>query len=98
MSARRGPVRGIAPRRRRIVGGVFVAPTLTQDGFRFYEDDAVEGSATPLAGEDIDITVAKATPFRLRLQVDTTGDAPSGQFKLQYRKVGDPASEWEDVL
>jgi hypothetical protein len=74
-----------------------VAYTIQQEGFRFYDDDADEGSNTPLANQDIDITIAPETPFLLRVLGNATGDRPTEQATLQYRKVGDAASEWETI-
>jgi hypothetical protein len=71
--------------------------SIEQEGFRFYQDDADEGSNTPLADQDVDITIATATPFLLRVLGNATGDRPTEQATLQYRKVGDPDSEWETI-
>lgn len=68
-----------------------------QEGFRFYADDAAAGSATPLANQDVDVSVAKGTNFRLRVLGNMTGDAPSEAATLQYKKSGDAASEWETI-
>jgi len=68
-----------------------------QEGYRWRDDDADEDEATWLADQDNDITRAKSTNTRLRTLIDATDDAPSQQATLQYRKVGDPASEWRDM-
>jgi len=73
------------------------AGVLTQDGYRFYDDDAAVGSETALANEDTNITRGKEAPFRLRIQVDVTGDADASAMTLQYKEVGDGVAEWRDV-
>lgn len=75
-------------------GGV---PTLNQDGFRFYDDDAAVGSETPLDAEDTNVTRSKESPFRLRVQVDATDDPDASAMTLQYKEVADGAAEWRDV-
>lgn len=68
--------------------------TSDQDGFRFYNDDGSESAATAIAAEDTNISRAKETNTRLRTQTDFTGDPPTQQLGLEYRKVGDAATEW----
>lgn len=68
-----------------------------QQGYRYYADDAAEGSATPLAAEDTNISRLQGKNTRVRIQVDTSGDEPSAAATYQVRKVGDPTSEWETI-
>lgn len=72
------------------------AATLDQTHYRFRNDDGSETGATWAASEDTPITLAKNTPKRLRVQIQSTGDKASASYKLQYRKVGD--TTWKDVL
>jgi hypothetical protein len=74
-----------------------VAVSYEATHYRFYDDDDVVGSETPLDDEDTDVSVGPETPFRLRYQIDTTGDAPSEGVTLQYKEVSDDAVEWRDV-
>lgn len=75
-----------------------VAVTRDQDGFRFYDDDAAPGSETALAAEDTNVgSVGQETPFHLRIQTDTTGDAPDEGVIVQYKEVSDATTEWRDV-
>ncbi len=60
--------------------------TTIHSHFRFYEDDALEG--TPLANEDTSINVEKNTPFHLRFQVDTTETASTTRYVVQFRLGG----------
>lgn len=69
--------------------------SLNQEGFRFYEDNNTESTATAIAAQDTGITRAPGTTARLRVLLDATGDPPSLQYKLRYRKVGD--TTWLDV-
>lgn len=68
-----------------------------QEGYRFREDDGSESTATWIAVQDVDITRGKETNTRIRVLLDMTGDAPTQQVTLQYRKVGDADSEWRNV-
>ena len=73
------------------------AVSYEQEGFRFRNDNGSESAATWIAAQDTNISRGKTTNTRLRMLADATGDAPSEAATLQYRKVGDPASEWENV-
>lgn len=74
------------------------AEAYDQYGYRFYEDDDVEGSATPLATQNNPADVAIEGAFRLRIGVDTNGeDPPSEALTLQYRLVGSGSGEWHDI-
>jgi len=74
-------------------------PVLTcdQEGFRFRKDDGSESAATWLVAQDTDISRGKLQPARLRILTDYTGDPATTALKMQFRKVGDPTSEWEDL-
>lgn len=72
-----------------------VLPTIEQEGFRFRNDDGSETTATWRQTQDTNDSVAVSTRIRLRTLINTTGDTFSGQYKLQYRKVGDDT--WMDV-
>lgn len=68
------------------------------EGYRFVNDDGSESTATFLAAQDTDITRAKALNTRLRTLVDTGGtNPPTVAVTLQFRRVGDDDTEWEDV-
>jgi len=69
-----------------------------QEGFRFRNDDGSESAATWKADQDTDISLGKEVACRLRTLVDMTGDPPTQQATLQYRKVGDPATEWRTIV
>lgn len=76
------------------VGG---ASTISQSGFRFYDDTGLANAAVGIEAEDTIITLAVSTPTRLRFQINATGSPTSQDFTLQYRKVGDADSEWENI-
>jgi hypothetical protein len=67
------------------------------EGFRFRNDDGSESTASWLAAQDANLTRDKALTTRLRTLVDTYIDTPSEAATLQWRKVGDPDSEWRTV-
>lgn len=71
-----------------------VTLALEQEGFRWRNDDGSETTATWKAAQDTNVTVVPDQTTRLRMIVNTTGDAPSTRYKLQYRKVG--AASWRD--
>ncbi len=68
-----------------------------QEGHQFRQDDGSESGATDIGAQDSDISSAKEVNRRLRVLSDATGDPPTHQVTLQFRKVGDPDSEWESV-
>ena len=69
---------------------------LEQEGYRWRADDGSETSATWLAGQDSNITRAADIATRLRMLVNDTGDSPSTQFQLEWRKVSG-ATDWRRV-
>lgn len=69
--------------------------TFEQEGYRWRADDAGETSANWLASQDTNITRAKGLNTRLRILVNTTGNTPSTQYRLEFRKVGD--STWTTI-
>ena len=76
-------------------GGALVSLVLEQEGFRFRNDDGSETTATWAASQDTNYSVSPSTLKRLRMLVNATGDPAAGEYKLQYRKVGDDT--WMDV-
>lgn len=68
-----------------------------QEGYQFRLDDGSESGATDIGSQDTNITAPPNQNRRLRVLTDTTGDAPSEGVTFQYRRVGDPDSEWEDL-
>lgn len=68
-----------------------------QEGHQFREDDGSESGASDIGSQDSNVTRAKETATRLRMLTDADGDAPAEAATLQYRKVGDAATEWRDV-
>lgn len=73
------------------------AVTYEQEGHQFRLDDGSESGASDIGAQDSNITAAIGENRRLRILTDVTGDAGSVAVTLQYRKVGDPDSEWRDV-
>jgi hypothetical protein len=70
---------------------------MEQEGFRWRNDDGDEDEATWRQNQDVDDTVAKSTNVRLRTLVDATGDPPTQQATLQYKRSDEAAAEWRDV-
>lgn len=68
---------------------------LTQHSFRFRNDDGDEDEATWKASLNTDITLPPGEIVRLRVLLDSVGDQDAGQYRLEYRKVGDTV--WEVV-
>lgn len=69
------------------------AATTDQEGFRFRNDDGSETTATWLADQDTNITRDKDLTTRLRFLIDSSGDLPATQYQLEWRKMGDTASD-----
>lgn len=76
-------------------GSAPATPEYEQTRYRFRNDDGSETTATWAAAQNTPISLAKSTPTRLRVQIQTTNDAPSASYKLQYRKVGD--TDWQEI-
>lgn len=70
-----------------------ITSTLTQEGFRFYNDDGSESTATAKDSQDTGISLAKNQTIRIRVLVDASGDPDSKQFTLKYKKASDADSE-----
>lgn len=63
--------------------------TLTQQHYRFRNDDGSESTATWNAAADTNINLAQGSPIRLRTQIQAALDPASANFQLEYRRVGD---------
>lgn len=63
--------------------------TLTQEGYRWRLDDANEAAATWAANQDTGITAPANAVRRLRVLVDTTGDANAAAYRLEYKEAND---------
>lgn len=72
-------------------------PVITQTHYRWRNDDGSETTATWAAAEDTEMSAAQGVRRRLRVQCDTNTNRDSEQLTLQYRKVGDPATEWRTI-
>lgn len=68
-----------------------------QEGFRFRNDDDSEADATWKEDQDDPASVGKEENIRLRMLVDTDGDAATRQITFQYKRDDEAASEWRDV-
>jgi hypothetical protein len=62
---------------------------IDQEGFRFRNDDGDEDGATWIDAQDTDITREIEVNTRLRLLLNATGDPPSSQYRLEYKKSSD---------
>ena len=74
------------------------AVLFTQEGFRWRYDDGDEDGATFSAAQDEPSAASIGVTKRLRAIVNLNGNpgSPSAeQFRLEYRKVGDP--DWKRV-
>lgn len=62
---------------------------IEQEGYRFRDDDGSESAATWLASQDSNVTRATATNTRLRALLNATGNPPSQQYQLEFKKSSD---------
>jgi hypothetical protein len=61
-------------------------------------DNGSESAAGWRENQDVDETgVDKNTNIRLRVLLNATGDPSTKQFKLQYKRTAEGASNWRDV-
>lgn len=68
------------------VEGLAGGSTIEQEGYRWRSDDGSESAATWLAAQDTNITQPSETNTRLRMLLNTTGDAASTQYRLDYKR------------
>jgi hypothetical protein len=73
------------------------AVTLTQAAFRWGNDDGSESAYTFINAQNVDLSQAGSVAAILRFLINTTGDSPAMQLKLQVKRSTGPASEWRDV-
>lgn len=78
-----------------LVNTLSLIATQTLLSYRFRNDDGSETTATWMALEANEVVVEVGKPFRLRIQIDTTGDEPTQPLTLQYRRIG--TSNWTTV-
>ena len=73
--------------------------TIEQEGFRFRNDDGSESTATWKADQDVNITLAATTAFRLRMILNATGDPASigAQLECRYKPSGGAFGSWAKV-
>lgn len=64
----------------------YTAATATQEGFRFRYDDNDEALATWIAAQDTNISRLSNFNTRLRVLLDTSGDAGAQQYQLEYKE------------
>jgi hypothetical protein len=73
------------------------AASFTQAAFRWGDDDGNEASYTFLAAQNVDISRSGSLAAIIRFLINTTGDTPASQMKLQVKRSTGPSSEWRDV-
>lgn len=69
--------------------------TLTQEGYRWRLDDGDQANATWAAAQDTGITASANTTRRLRMLIDSSGDAPSANYQLEYKEAND--ANWTTI-
>jgi predicted RNA-binding protein with TRAM domain len=75
------------------------AATIELEGFRFRNDDGSETTATWKANQDVNITLAANTAFRLRKILNATGDPASidAQVDFRHKPSGGSFGSWIKV-
>lgn len=66
-----------------------------QEGYRFRNDDGSEITATWRQAQDTPDSIARLTIFRLRHIINTTGNTPSTNYRIEYRKTD--SYDWRKV-
>lgn len=64
-------------------------PTITQEGYRWRNDDGDQANATWAASQDTGITAPANSVRRLRVLLDTSGDANAANYQLEYKEAND---------
>ena len=72
---------------------------IEQEGFRFRNDDGSETTATWKANQDVNITLAANTAFRLRFLLKATGnpDSIDAQVEARVKPSGGAFGAWEKI-
>ena len=75
------------------------AVSIEQEGFRFRNDDGSESAATWKANQDVNITLAADTAFRLRFLLKATGnpDSIDAQVEARVKPSGGAFGAWEKI-
>jgi len=74
--------------------------TLTQEGYRFRNDDGSESGATWKASQDTNINLPANTAARLRILIDGSDDPDSANYQLEARlkPSGGSFGPWYKVI
>ncbi len=75
--------------------GNSLVAVLEQEGFRFRNDNGSEITATWRQTQDTNDSVAVSTVERIRMLINTTGDAVAQGYQLEARKAG--SLDWRKV-
>jgi len=67
----------------------------TQEGYRWRLDDGTETTATWAANQDTGIVAPANSVRRLRLLLDTSGDANAANYQLEYKEAN--AANWTAI-
>jgi hypothetical protein len=72
---------------------------VTQEGFRFINDDGDEDASTFMAVQDANVSMLAGTAGRVRILLDTIGDAAAAQYQLEfrYKPPGGAFGDWGKV-
>ncbi len=68
-----------------------------QEGYRWRNDNGSESAATWKQNQDKEDIMTKTTNTRLRVLNDSAANDATKTVTLQYRRVGDPDSEWRSI-
>jgi len=79
--------------------GVSSSASIEQEGFRHRNDDGDEAGATWKANQDMNITLAADTAFRLRFLLKATGnpDSIDAQVEARVKPSGGAFGAWEKI-
>ena len=73
------------------------AVSLTQEGFRFRNDDGSQTAATWVALQDTGVEFPAGQKLRLRALIDAAGSPASSQFQLEVKKSTDPDTAYKKI-
>lgn len=68
-----------------------------QDSYRHEDDDGSESGSTFREAQNTATTIARETNFRIRVGMQTDGDADAEAATLQVKESADAATEWRTV-
>ena len=70
---------------------------LTQEGYRFRNDDGSQVAATWAAAQDTGVEMPAGSKLRLRVLIEAAGSPAGSRFQLEVKKSSDPDTAYTKI-